>query len=319
MGRKTVELKTSRAQEGLGLLKPLFIFSPLEIFALTAESKTMISNGDHGGDRKLACETAEDEQVKPPADHDVPYCSEFVPPESFWLSKDSEFDWFDRSAFLERKESTKGNSNSKNLNPNGTSSYSRSNSQKFSVNLKSKPAIIGLPKSQRNTHVDSNRRQCKPANVRLFPKRSGSSGRTTVLEPSSPKVSCIGRVRSKRCPNRRKSSKSSKSSTQPEKPAIQQEKTAIKSQKTGLISRITSLFRSEGQRRKKSNKSPAKVNEQTENAYSRKNSVTVKPVNSEPASPPDPPALGGMNRFASGRRSVTWTDDIDVTGRRSTG
>ncbi|XP_076934245.1 uncharacterized protein LOC143600435 [Bidens hawaiensis] len=246
-----------------------------------------MNSGDCSGDRNKA-----------PADDDIPYCSEFVPPDSFWLSKDSEFDWFDRNAFLERKQSTKG-----------TGSYSRSNSQKFTVNLKSKPAIIGLPKTQRNTHVDSNRRQCKPpATVRMFPKRSGSSGRTTVTEPSSPKVSCIGRVRSKRCPNRRKKS------VQSNQPAIKQEKTG-KVQKTGLISRITSLFRSGDNRRRKVNKSE-KVNEQLENSYSRKN--TVNPVNSEPASPPDPPVLGGMNRFASGRRSVTWTDDIDITGRRST-
>ncbi|KAD6120235.1 hypothetical protein R6Q59_026638 [Mikania micrantha] len=261
----------------------------------------MIPTGDDG-DRRITSDMPDDEQ-----DNGISASSEFVPPESFWLSKDSEFDWFDRNAFLERKESTKGNSNSKNLNP----SYSRSNSQKFSVNLKSKPAIIGLPKTPRNTHVDSNRRQCKPANIRLFPKRSSSGGRTTLTEPSSPKVSCIGRVRSKRCSNRRRSSASSTSSTQSAKPVIQQHK-------TGLISRITSLFRSEGPRRRKSKKSPGLVNEQTENSCSRKNSVTVKPVNSEPASPPDPPALGGMNRFASGRRSVSWTDDIDVAGSRPT-
>lgn len=238
------------------------------------------------------------------ADPDIPNSSEFIPPESFWLSKDSEYDWFDRNTFLERKESTKGNSNSKNLNPNVNPSYSRSNSQKFSVNLKSKPAIIGLPKSQKNTHVDSNRRNCKPANVRLFPKRSGSAGRTsggvTVTEPSSPKVSCIGRVRSKRCSTRRRLAVA--------QPASQPVVTQCK--KTGLISRIASLF---GNNRRKS-KSSVKVNEQSENSYSRKN--TVKPVNSEPATPPEPPVLGGMNRFASGRRSENWTDDIDTAGCR---
>ncbi|XP_071689461.1 uncharacterized protein [Rutidosis leptorrhynchoides] len=235
---------------------------------------------------------ADDRKITP-ADHDIPYSTEFVPPESFWLSKDSEFDWFDRNAFLERKESTKRNTNS----------YSRSNSQKFTVNLKSKPAIIGLPKTQKNTHVDTNRRQCKPANVRLFPKRSGS-GKRTVTEPSSPKVSCIGRVRSKRCPNRRRAS-----STAPAPATVKKPAKSVNQPKTGLISRITSLFRSDGDRRKKSNKSSSKVNEQQDNSYSRRN--TVKPVNSEPTTPPEPPVLGGMNRFASGRRSVAWSDDID--------
>ncbi|KAI3667556.1 hypothetical protein L6452_42621 [Arctium lappa] len=273
------------------------------------------------GDRKIGCETPEDEEYKAAVDPDIPDSSEFVPPESFWLSKDSEFDWFDRNAFLERKESTKA-SNSKNLNPSVNPTYSNSNSQRFSVNLKSKAAILGLPKTQRNTHVDSKYRQCKPANIRLFPKRSSSGGRAPgavpVTEPSSPKVSCIGRVRSKRCRSRRRSSAAA--ATRSEKPVavIQPEKTG-KGPKTGIISRITSLFRSEGSRRRKNNKSSVKFNElHLENSGSRRSSVTVKPVNSEPATPSAPPALGGMNRFASGRRSESWTDDIDVAGRRST-
>lgn len=261
-------------------------------------------DGDGDGDRRIPCETQAEG-----ADPDITDCTEFVPPESFWLSKDSEFDWFNHNAFLERKESRKGNSNSKNLNPSGgNTGYSRSNSARFSVNMKSKAAIIGLPKTQKNTHVDSNRRQCRPANIRLFPKRSSSGNRAPgavpVTEPSSPKVSCMGRVRSHRCRSRRKSSTSA---TQPAKPVAQQEKTG-KVHKTGLVSRITSLFRSEGQRRRKSNKYSMKVHEQSESSTSRRNSVTVKPINSEPSTPPDPPALGGMNRFASGRRSENWTD-----------
>lgn len=255
------------------------------------------------GDLKIACE-----RLAECVDPDIPDSTQFVPPESFWLSKDSEFDWFDRNAFLERKESRKGTSNSKNLNPGGNASYSRSNSQKFSVNLKSKATIIGLPKTQKNTHIDSNRRQCKPANVRLFPKRSNSGGRAPgavpVAEPSSPKVSCMGRVRSHRCRSRRRSSTSA---TQPAKPVSQQEKTG-KVQKAGLVSLITSLFRSEGHRGRKGKKSSMKVHEQSENSTSKRNCVTVKPINSELSTPPDPPALGGMNRFASGRRSGSWTD-----------
>lgn len=283
------------------------------------ETIVLVGGGGGGGDRKIGCETLEDGEYKAEVDPDIPDSSEFVPPESFWLSKDSEFDWFDRNAFLERKESTKA-SNSKNLNPSVNPSYSRSNSQRFSVNLKSKAAILGLPKTQRNTHVDSKYRQCKPANIRLFPKRSSSGGRTPgavpVAEPSSPKVSCIGRVRSKRCRSRRRSSAAA---TRSEKPVavVQPEKTG-KGQKPGIISRITSLFRSEGSRRRKNNKSSVKFNEHLENSASRRSSVTVNPVNSEPATPSAPPALGGMNRFASGRRSESWTDNIDIAGHRST-
>ncbi|CAI9287815.1 unnamed protein product [Lactuca saligna] len=256
---------------------------------------------DGGGDGDLA----------EGGDPDITYCAEFVPPESFWLSKDSEFDWFDRNAFLERKESKKGNSNSKNLNPSVNPTYTNSNSARFSVNMKSKAAILGLPKTQKNTHIDSKRRQCNPANIRLFPKRSSSGGRAPgvvpVTEPSSPKVSCIGRVRSHRRRSRRRTSAIASATQPPPKPVNQQEKTS-KVQKTSIVSRITSLFRSEGHRRRKNNKSSMKGTEQSENSTSRKSSVTVKPINSEPSMLPDPPALGGMNRFASGRRSGNWTD-----------
>ncbi|GKB62419.1 hypothetical protein Tco_0918605 [Tanacetum coccineum] len=239
-----------------------------------------------------------DDQNEADQNPDISNNSEFVPPDSFWLSKDSEFDWFDRNAFLERKESTKRSNN----NNNNNKTYTKSNSQKFSVNVKSKPAIIGLPKTQKNTHVDTSRRSCKPANMRLFPKQKSTGG--PVAEPTSPKVSCIGRVRSKRCPNRRKPAGSGPGSVA--QPVINQE-----GKKTGLMSRITGLFNGN---KKRKNKSKVKGNEQLEkeNSYSRRNNVTVKPVNSEPETPPEAPVLGGMNRFASGRRGESWADEIDV-------
>ncbi|KAL7585506.1 uncharacterized protein LOC111882598 [Lactuca sativa] len=293
-----------------------------------ADSESLVlvcGGGDGGGDRKIACETLADGRGYAPEDLDIPHSTVVevtpdFPPESFWLSKDAEFDWFDRNAFLERKESTKGNSNSMNLNPNVNPSHSNSNSQRYSMTLKSKPAIIGLPKTQKMTYVESKRRQCKPANIRLFPKRSNSVGKalTTVLvtEPSSPKVSCIGRVRSRRCRSRRKSSAQA---NQPEKSASQRSGTS-RSHKAGFMSRITSLFRSEGHRRKKNGKSSEKVIEPAENSVSRKIYVTVKPVNSEPETPSAPPALGGMMRFASGRRSASWggsDDEEEVAARHS--
>ncbi|XP_010038972.2 uncharacterized protein LOC104427601 [Eucalyptus grandis] len=170
-------------------------------------------------DRKIACETiagAEDPASAQPAEggldqlSDRPEIPPDFPPESFWLSKDAEFDWFDRNAFYERKESTKASTNSGNLNP---SSNSNSNSQRFSLNRKSKASIIGLPKPQKSCFVDAKNRKtaAKAANARLFPKRNGSSGgklNPSLIEPSSPKVSCMGRVRSKRDRNRRLRSRS---------------------------------------------------------------------------------------------------------------
>ncbi|KAL6496322.1 hypothetical protein OROGR_029580 [Orobanche gracilis] len=103
-----------------------------------------------------------------------------LPPESFWLSNDEEYDWFDRNAVYERKESTRGNSNSTDVNPN----INNSNSQRSSV--KSKASIIGLPKIQKNTFVDLKWRTCKVVNTRLFSKREKSPVQET--EPGSPKT-----------------------------------------------------------------------------------------------------------------------------------
>ncbi|KAK9065916.1 hypothetical protein SSX86_015318 [Deinandra increscens subsp. villosa] len=247
------------------------------------------------------------------------------PPESFWLSKDAEFDWFDRNAFLERNESMKANSYSNsystNLNQIVNPSHSNSSSQRYSVSLKSKAAIIGLPKTQKTTYVDSKRRQCKPVNVRLFPTRSYSVGKAPatvpVTEPSSPKVSCIGRVRSKRCRSRRRSSAGEPIG--PVKSASQRSGTS-RAHRSGLLSRIASLFRSEPRRRRKNGKSSSeKFKAATETSVPRKICVSVKPVSSEPGTPSGPAALGSMIRFASGRRTEAWevSDDYDVAGCHS--
>ncbi|KAL9153515.1 hypothetical protein ABFS82_10G054400 [Erythranthe guttata] len=267
-----------------------------------------------GNDRRVACETLADDD--PPEnkvivggeDEDATEVPPDFPPESFWLSKDSEYDWFDRNAFnYERKESTKGNSNSTNTNPS-----SNSNSQRFSVNLKSKASIIGLPKTQKNTFNDSKRRTCKPPNIRLFPpKRTDSVGKsaTPVAEPGSPKVSCMGRVRSKRC--RRRSNSVKRSENPVEKSSGGGEK-----KKTGFCSKVMSMFRSKKSHRKNSRSGSRKVMEVVmEEAVvvePLRKSVSVKvreifPVSDEPAA--EPPGLGGMKRFVSGRRSGSWTSD----------
>ncbi|XP_076946886.1 uncharacterized protein LOC143618657 [Bidens hawaiensis] len=218
-------------------------------------------------------------------DHDIPDSTVVevppdFPPESFWLSKDAEFDWFYQNAFLERKESTRGNVGSMNLNnPN-------SGSQRYSVSVKPKTPIIGLPKTQKTTYVDLKCRQCKPLNVRLFPKQLYSFGKAPVTEPASPKVSCMGRVRSKRCCSRKNTS----SAVEPEK------STSQRSHKPGLMSFVLSLFRCDGNRGRNKSKSS------TERSGSGRVCVSVKPVNSEPGTPSEPVGLGGMTRFASGRR-----------------
>ncbi|KAF5809761.1 putative calcium/calmodulin-dependent protein kinase [Helianthus annuus] len=236
-----------------------------------------------------------------------------VPSESFWLSKDAEFDWFAENAFLERKESTKGNFNSMGLSQSVNPSHSNPSSQRYSVSLKPKAPIIGLPKTQKTTYVDLKCRQCKPLNVRLFPKKMYSFA-VRATEPSSPKVSCIGRVRSKSRRNL------AEQAVEPVKSACQRSGTG-RAHKAGLMSRILSLFGFQDHRRKNSETTSGKEKKLGERSGSRRTWVSVKPVNSEPGMPFEPDALGGMIRFASGRRSdyLGGLETDDVAGRHSLG
>ncbi|XP_061361935.1 uncharacterized protein LOC133305709 [Gastrolobium bilobum] len=256
-------------------------------------------------DRKITCETL--------AYGDDPMDS---PPESFWLSGDAEFDWWDRNAVYERSESTKGNSISTNLNPS-----SNSNSQRFSKNLKSKAAIIGLPMPHKTSFADAkNRRNHRPGNARLFPKRSTSVGgkpETAVIEPSSPKVSCMGRVRSKRDRNRRlrtrqRSISCSSATAVAAVPAvIRQKSSRSQRKKTGLFERVRAIFRS-GRKGKPVQKPdlPPRDSSSKKRSCSRKargsNTASRKDASFEESVQSEPLGLGSMNRFASGRRSEPW-------------
>ncbi|KAL7247785.1 hypothetical protein ACSBR2_002655 [Camellia fascicularis] len=259
--------------------------------------ETLVSACAGGGDRKIACETFSNDDGKQPPEAeeiDLPEVQPDFPPESFWLSKDAEFDWFDRNAFYERKDSTKGNSNSANLNP-----HSNSSSQRFSMNLKSKASIIGLPKTQKTSYIDTTKlKNYKPSNIRLFPKRSESVGKSgvPVTEPSSPKVSCMGRVRSKR--GRRKSSG-------PPSAAEEKARNVEQRRRTGIYGRFMGIFRARRRTKPAFETTPPPPVESPP-----RRSMTAKgrdfPVSGEP------PGLGGMTRLASGRRSASslCADDI---------
>ncbi|KAK7345332.1 hypothetical protein VNO77_15934 [Canavalia gladiata] len=269
-------------------------------------------------DRKIACEpladgdNSKDEPDRPEAYHDSP-------PASFWLSGDAEYDWWDRNAVYERKDSTKGNSSiSGNLNPN-----SNSNSQRFSKNLKSKAAIIGLPKPQKTSFTDAkSRRNHRPGKARLFPKRSASVGgksETSMIEPSSPKVSCIGRVRSKRDRNRRlrtrqrSISSSVTSSAVAPVTIVRQKSSRSQRKKTGFFESLRAIFRS-GRRGKPVQKTdvPPGDSSSTKKRRSRSrkargsNTASRNDVSFEESVSSEAPGLGSLNRFASGRRSESW-------------
>lgn len=263
-------------------------------------------------DRKIACETlAEDldqdggDRIPPEKVEEEEIPPDF-PPESFWLSKDAEFDWFDRNAFYERKDSQKGNSvsNSTNLNPN-LNRNGNSSSQRFVK--KPKPSFFSLLKPQNSCYVDAkSRRKCKAVgNIRLFPKRSGSTNKSdaaALVEPSSPKVSCMGRVRSKRDRNRRL--KSRQVSAESEK--AKNEKTAEK-RKTSFLSTFRAMFGSPGKPRD-AHATPAKSPPRNSISDIRTrlppyDSDAISESTSPPRASVDSVGLGGMKRFASGRRS----------------
>lgn len=235
-------------------------------------------------DRKITCETLADDDLAP-EEEDLPEIPSDFPPESFWLSKDAEYDWFERNAVYERKKSTKGNSNV-NQNPNSNSS-----SQRFS-----KAAIIGLPKTQKSCFVNAKFRRNSPAkNIRFFPKRSASTLKSAVpmTEPSSPKVSCMGRVRSKRDRSRRL--RNSRRSAEAE---LAKSKSTSR-RKPGLWTSFRSMFRS----RCRHQKVVGTDQRQREAESPPRSSVTARVSN---VSANEPPGLGGMMRFTSGRRSESW-------------
>lgn len=224
------------------------------------------------------------------------------PPESFLLSKDAELVWFDSNAFLERKDSQKRNSvsNSTNLNPNLNSVP---NSQRFSLR-KSKASILGLPKPQKSCFVETKNR--KPGNTRLFPKRSGSvKSDPPVIEPSSPKVSCMGRVRSKRDRNRRlKKNRQKSAGTE----TVKKKTTRTGS---GFFSSFRAIFRCNGKARE-SHALPLTLSPPRDSDIRSRlppddgdDVLNVAPEIAESGPVAEPVSLGGMKRFSSGRRSET--------------
>lgn len=299
------------------LLFHIFFFSIFLAFlglsTRMPQVETLVSARAGGSsDSKIVCETlADDDNNRSTEETDQPQGNPDSPPESFWLSREEEFDWWDRNAVYERKESTKGNnSNSTNLNPS-----LKSNSQRISLNLKSKAAIIGLPKPQKPSFVDAkNRRNHKPGNTRLFPKRSVSVGKSesSVNEPSSPKVSCMGRVRSRRDRNRRLRSRQRSSDSA----AAKEKLVRSRSRKPGFFESFRAIFRSrrrENQAQKADlppEDSPprrgqtTKARNSTASGFDDASFAESIPRNS--VSDSEPPGLGGMKRFASGRRSDAW-------------
>ncbi|XP_074267693.1 uncharacterized protein LOC141591229 [Silene latifolia] len=239
------------------------------------------------------------------ADEDAPPPQLDYAPESFWLSEDAELDWLDRNAFIDRKDSGKAasqQSHSTNLNPAHPSS---AGSNRYSA----KPSIIGLPKATKPNYAEAkNRRKSKTASIRLFPKRSESVGSKTgagLSEPSSPKVSCMGRVRSRK--DRSRKGKNRRKVTEPG--GLERNK-SIKVRKPGFWINFRSIFTSKSQNKTEENKEP-----ELESATKRSNSKKKRGFSKNEAV--EAPGIGGVKRFASGRRSDGWAGELVVDVAKS--
>ena len=202
-----------------------------------------------GSGRRVACETLIDPEPDNPA-------------ESFRLPTEDEINWVDRNAVLHRNESTKGGAT---LHPIITS-----NSSSNSKRLISKPHIIGLPKrpGSAQLRLSSRRRCCRPPNIRLFPKPA-------VAEPESPKVSCIGRIRSRK---------------------------AKDSGRLGFWARFVAVFSCD--RKISAEGAVPELESGTEKGSSEKRvPVAACQILAGEATLP---GLGGMKKFVSGRRAESW-------------
>ncbi|KAK1300803.1 hypothetical protein QJS10_CPB13g01573 [Acorus calamus] len=222
------------------------------------------------GDGKVACETQISASAPPPP----PPQDSDLPPESFRLSGDAELDWVDRNAVYDRDDSTKGYSNPKS---------NKSISQRFSCSSKPPTVpLIGLTKVEPSGYLGrSSRRTGKNRPVRpvLLVVRGGAAA-AGVLEPSSPKVSCIGKVRSSGRGSGRKSG-------------------------PGFWAGFFGPCFGGGDRAEK------------EEVIGEPEPVRVKerrgPVFDEPGLD-GPTGLGGLKRFSSGRRDGSWGGDVEGCG-----
>lgn len=247
-------------------------------------SSVCIGGSDH---RKIACETLADDATIPPYYNNSAVSPSDFPPESYFLSKDvDQLEWLSDNAFFDRKDSQRGNSGILNSNQ-----HSNPSSQRFL--LKSKASIIGLPKPQKTCFNEARQRRHGGKN-RVILKRVGSRIKTdtSLLEPSSPKVSCIGTVRSRRERSRR---------MQRQKSARVEPANRVK--KSGFLASFRAIFRIKGGGCKDA--SVSGTHTPPGNRHDIRSRLPAETVvkSSFDGGEPVVPGLGGMTRFASGRRA----------------
>ncbi|RWW08840.1 hypothetical protein GW17_00027701 [Ensete ventricosum] len=256
-----------------------------------------------GGDTKVACETQIGAPPLPlPDDHDLP-------PESIVVRVGRGRDPFWAEFNYERDDSTKGSTNPKAQAQQQHAKFNskhRSNSQRLSGGLQGKPPIIGIPGKIQNHSGHLGRSVRCPANGRIFPKKpprpggGGGGGRKSAVpdeDPGSPKVSCIGKVLSERerdrCRRQRRLS-----------PSEEEEDKVGRIESSGCWASLSAVICC-GDRERQA----GSVTGQTTKADSPAKTAA------EPAT--EPPGMGAMRRFASGRRTESWSVDLRPLDREA--
>nr|XP_010909863.1 uncharacterized protein LOC105035853 [Elaeis guineensis] len=258
-----------------------------------------------GGDCKVACETLAEAGGGEKRRHDPPPAAAEdpdFPAESFEVRIGDEIEWADLNAVYDRDNSTKGSTNPKSSHANPWAPAA-SNSQRFSGNLKAKPQIIGLPGKIHHSGYEGRSARRRP-HVQIFPKKAaggrgaGGGRKSTVpeLEPGSPKVSCFGTVLSdrerERCLRERRGAV-----------AAEEERA-----ERGWSRVFAAIFRCGGGHRAVAKE--VKEEEEKEKEITLPSKNIPAPAGRAPESPS--PGIGGMRRFASGRRAASWGAEAEV-------
>ncbi|KAJ8505089.1 hypothetical protein OPV22_005975 [Ensete ventricosum] len=257
-----------------------------------------------GGDTRVACET-QFAVAQPRALDDPDF-----PPESVVVRVgDDGLDWANvGAAVYDRDDTTKGSTNPKVQAQQWQHAKPRSSSHRFSGGIQAKPPIIGLPGKVQQHYGYLSRSGRHTAAAPIFPKTPSVPGaarwrKSTVplQEPGSPKVSCIGKVLSeKECDRYPKLRRQS---------LEEEDKKMERVESAGCWASVTTAFYCVGAestaKETKPGDTPGKV-------------AGERRIAAEPAM--EPPALGAMRRFSSGRRPSPLDRDAPVRGwRRSVG
>ncbi|CAN6362296.1 unnamed protein product [Urochloa humidicola] len=220
------------------------------------------------------------------------------PPESTRLRIGDDIAWSEINGVYDRDDSLKENTNPKCLLKTHNPHHNGGGSQRFSGNLKPTAApIIGLSGklggARRNQHHNH-----PPA---IFPKKAKTGGggrapKAAVPEPESPKVSCIGKVLSDRERARLGRPPRSRGNSRP----------------PGCCGGLGFLMR-----RSRSRNSAVECVDQSPpppppsfpplaEAAKRREGKEMEVEETAAA-----PGLGGMRRFASGRRAAEWAAEME--------